>query len=158
MTTFEADRRTVLKASGASLAAVLIAGCSGDDDDDDGDDDGVDDNGDAGAIDIDPDEEIVLEGITGGWVGIAPSQIEGEENPTLGLQEGETYSIDWEQGDGSQHNIEIWDADGDVVGDYATDLTGSPEDDDPLEFEVSGEMAIVRCQPHPAMEAPIEVQ
>ena len=156
MNPIDTNRRNVLKVAGASLAAVAIAGCSDNGDDDNGGDNG--DDGAGAAVDIEPGTEIILEGETAGWVGIAPPEIEGETNPTLGLQEGETYEVSWEQGDGSNHNTEIWDADGNVVGDYASDLTNSPEDDDPMEFEVSEDMAIIRCEPHPDMEAPIEVQ
>ena len=151
---YHVSRRRTLKIAGAAATTALIAGCS-ESDDDNGDGDA---NGAGEAVDIDPGTEIILEGQTSGWVGIEPPEIEGETNPTLGLQEGETYEVSWEQGDGSNHNTEIWDGDGNVVGGYATDLTNSPEDDDPLEFEVSDDMAIIRCEPHADMEAPIEVQ
>ena len=148
------NRRTILHAAGASTLAVAVAGCLGDDDngdaaagDDTGDDDGDDDGG-ADGFEIDPGTEIVFDGLTQGWVGLEPSAIDGEENPTLVLQEGEEYTMGWTDGDGSQHNIEIWDDGGDVVDNLQTDLTADPDDDQFLEFTASTEMAEYVCEPH----------
>ena len=148
------NRRTILHAAGASTLAVAVAGCLGDDDNGDsdsadgnGDDDGDDDGG-ADGFEIDPGTEIVFDGLTQGWVGLEPSAIDGEENPTLVLQEGEEYTMGWTDGDGSQHNIEIWDDGGDVVDDLQTDLTADPDDDQFLEFTASTEMAEYVCEPH----------
>ncbi|ELZ11954.1 blue copper domain-containing protein, partial [Halovivax asiaticus JCM 14624] len=78
------NRRTVLKASGASLAAVTLAGCGSSDGDDDSSDDNNDDSG-GGAVEIEPDTEILFKGMTTHWEGKSPSGIEGEENPTIAL-------------------------------------------------------------------------
>ncbi|EMA45741.1 twin-arginine translocation signal domain-containing protein [Halobiforma nitratireducens] len=150
MTVHEDNRRTFLKAAGVTGAAVLAAGCLGDDNGDDGDD-GDDGNGEDDGPDgyeIDPGTAIELDGQTPGWVGIAPGEIEGEENPTLILQEGEEYEIGWTEGDGSPHNIAIWDDDGDVVDDLATPEVSDPGDDQWLEFTASDEMAEYVCEPH----------
>jgi hypothetical protein len=147
------SRRTVLKAAGGSAALALVAGCLSDDEsDDNGDDDGGNDDG----FDIEPGTTIMLEGLTGGWEGLEPEAIAGESNPTLVLQEGETYEIGWEPGDSVEHNIEIWDADEDVVGEYATELTSDP--DEVLEFTATDEMAYYRCRPHSGMQGEIRVE
>ena len=157
------SRRTAMKLTGAAAATALVAGCSDNGDDNGGADDNGDDddaNGDADGFEIDPDETIVLEGITGGWEGIEPSQIEGEENPTLILQDGEDYEITWEQGDGSQHNVQLWDENEEIVEDYETDLTDDPdpEGDDLLEFTATDEIAYYRCDPHPNMQGEVQVE
>ena len=162
MHTMDIDRRTVLKATGASLAAVAIAGCSGSGDDDDdvggngGDD--TDGNGADDSYEVDPSESILLEGITGGYVGIEPSSIEGVENPTLVLQDGEEYEIGWTQGDGASHNVELWDSSQNMVDDYGTTLTNDPGDGDYLTFTATDEIAYYRCQPHPDMQGEIQVE
>lgn len=97
---------------------------------------------------IEPGTRIEFSGDTGGWVGIAPGGIEGEENPTLALGEGESYEIGWTESDGAAHNIEIRDDSGAVVNDLATSLTSDPGDDQWLEFEASSEMVEYVCNPH----------
>ncbi|WP_254861933.1 twin-arginine translocation signal domain-containing protein [Halovivax gelatinilyticus] len=146
----DTSRRTVLKATGASLAAIGVAGCLGGDDDDNGGGDGGDGgNGGDDGVSIDPGTEIVLDGQSSGWVGKSPSEINGETNPTLILQEGESYTIGWDEGDGATHNIEIRDSGGSVVGDYSTDFTGDPGEDQFIDFEATSEMASYVCDPHP---------
>ena len=159
MTSNDTTRRTVLTVTGASLGMALIAGCSGDGNGDgngNGDDDG-NGNGDA-AFEIEPGTRILFEGLTGGYVGIEPPAIEGEENPTLVLEDGGEYEIGWTQGDGMSHNIQIWDADENIVGDYATDLIDDPGDGDFLEITATDEMAYYRCDPHPGMQGEIRVE
>ncbi|WP_233710740.1 cupredoxin domain-containing protein [Natronococcus pandeyae] len=146
----------MLKAVGASAAVAAFAGCLSDDDDGADDEENGDDDAGGDGIEIDPGTTIMLEGITGGWEGLEPEEIAGETNPTLLLQEGETYEIGWEQGDGSQHNVEIWDADEEMVEEYGTELTGEPEE--VLEFTASDEMAYYRCDPHPNMQGEIQVE
>ncbi|MFU8868875.1 cupredoxin domain-containing protein [Natronococcus sp.] len=85
-------------------------------------------------------------------------ETEDEQNPTLILQEGEEYEIGWTEGDGTRHNIEIWDEDGDVVEDYETDLTDDPGDDQILSITAAEEMAAYRCRPHGSMEGEIRVE
>lgn len=153
-------RRSWLKIAGAASATALIAGCTGGDDDG-GDDAPADDDGDDGE-DVDESawedvDEIVLEAITAGWEGISPDHIAGEQNPTLVLFEGEEYTFRWENGDGAAHNIEIWDENEDVVGDYQTDI--EDVDEQTLEGVVaSSEMAYYRCSPHQGMQGPIDVR
>jgi len=60
-------------------------------------------------------EEIELGGETAGWVGQAPSDIEGETNPTLELEEGQTYVVTWENLDGLQHDFVLLDSEGEEL-------------------------------------------
>ncbi|WP_233710658.1 plastocyanin/azurin family copper-binding protein [Natronococcus pandeyae] len=100
---------------------------------------------------IAPGESITLDGVTSGWVGIAPSEIEGEANPTLVLEEGAEYEIGWVDSDGMSHNVELRDEGDEVVDDYTTELTDDPGDDQFLEFEASRELAYYVCHPHEAV-------
>lgn len=94
------------------------------------------------AQDAEPD--IELEGRVEGWQGIAPDDIEGEENPTLTLVEGEDYVLEWTNGDGQPHNFVVETEEDEDV--FATDLltTGSQT----VEFTASEEMSEYYCQPH----------
>ncbi|ELZ12315.1 blue copper domain-containing protein, partial [Halovivax asiaticus JCM 14624] len=102
--------------------------------------------------------EILFKGMTTHWEGKSPSGIEGEENPTIALTEGETYTIGWDEGDGQPHNFQIRNGSDEVVGDYTTDTTPDPGEAQVYEIEVTSEMAAYRCMPHPNMEGTIEVQ
>ncbi len=97
---------------------------------------------------IEPGTAIEFEGDTGGWIGLSPEEIEGEENPTLTLAEGESYEIGWTEGDGAGHNVAVYDDDGEVVDDLSTSVVADPGDDQWLEFEASDEMAQYVCEPH----------
>ncbi|MDG5819263.1 twin-arginine translocation signal domain-containing protein [Natronococcus sp. A-GB7] len=160
-----ATRRNVLKTAGAVGATAFIAGCNGNgndepddeepDDEEPANDEEPDENGEA----IEPGTRIEFDAQTAGWVGIEPEEIADEENPTLTLQEGEEYEIGWEEGDGSQHNIEIRDEDDEVIDDLETEITDEGGDDQFLEFEASEEMATYVCEPHETtMVGDIEIE
>ncbi|ADB58962.1 blue (type 1) copper domain protein [Haloterrigena turkmenica DSM 5511] len=124
----------------------MVAGCGGGSGNGDENGNG---NGSSDGYEIEPDTTVELEAATTEWTGIAPSDIEGESNPTLILQAGETYEIGWTQGDGSGHNIEIRDDSGEVVNDLATEQTDEEEPSDQmLEFTASSEMTEYVCKPH----------
>ena len=154
------SRRRLLKIAGAASATALVAGCTGNGDDDDAPAD--DGNGDDDGEEIDESawegvDTIELNGYTAGWEGVSPSPIEGETNPTIVLFEGEEYDFTWYNQDGAGHNIEIWDEDEEVVGDYATDIV--TDDEQTLEGVVaSSEMAYYRCDPHAGMQGRIEIR
>ncbi|MDQ2050198.1 plastocyanin/azurin family copper-binding protein [Natronolimnohabitans sp. A-GB9] len=135
------SRRTALKVTGAAAATALVAGCNDDDNGDD-DDDGVEE------YEAEPGEEIVFYGDQAYWEGKEPSEIEGAENPTLILEEGEEYTIGWDEGDGVDHNIEIRNEDDEVVDDLQTDIVTEPDEDQFLTFDASEEMAYYICEPH----------
>ncbi|WP_339103954.1 hypothetical protein [Haloterrigena salinisoli] len=150
----EHTRRTVLKAAGASTLAVAVAGCTGSDDDGDSENG---DESDDGTYEIDAGETIMLEGQISGWTGLQPEAIDGVENPTLVLEDGAEYEIGWEPGDGSDHNIELWDENEELVDEeYKLELTNDPGD--PLSFTASSEIAYYRCNPHSNMQGEIRVE
>ncbi|MFC4540669.1 plastocyanin/azurin family copper-binding protein [Halosolutus amylolyticus] len=175
----ELSRRATIRLAGASASAALLAGCldsydadapaddtdpggTGDDEEDDSDDatDAEDDESDgADAADADDPTEILLEARISGWVGVEPAPIVGVENPTLDLAAGDTYRLDWVQGDGQTHNLQLVDADGRVVDDLRTPLTSDPEaESEPLEFTATDELAGYHCDPHAnTMRGAIEV-
>src|SRR6056297_1401736 len=129
------SRRRMLQLTGVAASTALVAGCGGG-----GGNGGNGGNGGGGGgIEIEPGTAIEFDGQTSGWEGLAPSAIEGEVNPTLVLQEGETYEIGWTVGDGAQHNIEIRKESDEVVDGLQTEVVTEPEDQW-LEFEASPEM------------------
>ncbi|RQG93240.1 hypothetical protein EA462_03335 [Natrarchaeobius halalkaliphilus] len=129
---------------------------NGNGNDDNGENDENGENGDA----IDPDDEIMLGGETQAWMGQEPESIADEENPTLTLEEGESYEITWENLDGVGHNIEIRDDDDEVVDDYETEIIDEEGETQTLEVdEVTDEMAAYVCEPHEGtMHGDIEVE
>ncbi|ELZ00073.1 cupredoxin domain-containing protein [Natrialba asiatica] len=99
---------------------------------------------------------LSLLGIVGGWVGVAPAELDGKSNPTLRLIEGEEHEIVWTNGDGSNHNFTVADEDGEVI--EATDFVN--EQGESLSFTITAdeEMAEYYCMPHPVqMRGPIEL-
>ncbi|WP_306059578.1 twin-arginine translocation signal domain-containing protein [Natronococcus wangiae] len=155
-------RRNVLKIAGAAGATALIAGCS--------DGGGNGGNGGGGGnggesqeggqpVPIEPDTRIVFEAQTQYWLGVEPEDIADQENPTLALQDGESYEIGWEEGDGATHNIELVDDSDEVVDDYQTEeaTEGGPEQF--IEFDMSGDIAEYVCRPHQGtMRGTIEME
>ncbi|MDF9746976.1 PQQ-dependent sugar dehydrogenase [Natrinema salsiterrestre] len=101
-------------------------------------------------------ETIELGGETSGWMGRSPSDIEGETNPTLELQEGTTYEITWENVDGAAHNIAILDSEGNEL--ESTEIITGEGETQTLEFEATSEMAEYYCVVHPnTMRGSIEL-
>lgn len=156
MTSNGPDRRTVLRVGGASIATVLIAGCMGSDDDDGGNGDAG--NGDASGIEIDPGTDIVFDGYSTHWEDLQPSAIDGEENPTLVLEDGGEYTMEWINADGVTHDLEIQDEDGAVVDDLATDAIGGEGEGATLEFTATPEMAEYVCTFHSPQRGDIVVE
>ncbi|WP_090504972.1 hypothetical protein [Natronorubrum sediminis] len=164
------SRRTVVKASAVTVGVLgMIAPATGDDHHDDDrhddhhDEDDHHDRGDDTDTDdefeIEPDTTIMFEGETAGWIGVEPEEIEGEENPTLVLEEGEEYEIGWEQGDDASHNLELVDEDDEVVDEHETEVTDDPNEDDTFEFEATDEIVEYVCRQHPdTMRGEIRVE
>ena len=108
---------------------------------------------------LEPDTQIVLDAQTDGWIGVEPEEIADDENPTLTLQDGESYEIGWEEGDGESHNIELVDDNDEVVEDYETEEATEGGDDQFIEFDATDEIVEYVCQVHPeAMRGEIEIQ
>jgi plastocyanin len=108
---------------------------------------------------LEPDTRIEFDAQTQGWLGVEPEEIADEENPTLTLQDGESYEIGWEEGDGSTHNIELVDDDDEVVDDYETEEDTEGGDDQFIEFDASDEIAEYVCRPHEGtMRGTIEIE
>ncbi|MFD1565205.1 plastocyanin/azurin family copper-binding protein [Haloarchaeobius amylolyticus] len=100
-------------------------------------------------IELEPGADIRFSGQTAHWEGIAPSALEGVENPTLVMQEGERYSIGWTEGDGVMHNLQIRNDSDEVVDDLTTgDPVTDPGEQQILEFTASSEMTQYACHPH----------
>ena len=139
----EHTRRTVLKAAGASTLAVAVAGCTG------GDDENGDENDDdSDGFEIDPDTKIVLEGYASGWEGLEPEGIEDETNPTLVLEEGGAYTMEWVNGESMAHDLQIWNDDDEVVGDLSTEEVSTEGEGATLEFTADPEMVTYVCSLH----------
>ena len=138
-TSTDQSRRTILK---GAAAATLLAGTGNlaaaqDDDDDDNDNDNDNDEG-----------IFVLGGHQDYWFGIAPEDIEGEENPTLELDDGEDYEIVWINMDGEPHNIAIQDEDEEDLEEVDDEVDEIGETQS-IEFTASGDMDTYYCTIHP---------
>ncbi|MDJ1432341.1 hypothetical protein [Halostagnicola sp. A-GB9-2] len=108
---------------------------------------------------LEPDTRIVFEGLTEGWLGVEPEEIADEDNPTLTLQDGESYEIGWEEGDGQEHNIELVDEDDEVVEDYETEEATEGGDEQFIEFDATDEIVEYVCRLHPeTMRGEIEIE
>lgn len=100
--------------------------------------------------------EIVLGGETLGWEGISPSDIEDETNPTLSLEPGEEYVVEWTNTDGQGHNFAIVDDDDEVI--LSSDIITGEGTSQTVEFTANNEMAAYLCEPHPqSMRGDIDV-
>ncbi|MFU8869281.1 plastocyanin/azurin family copper-binding protein [Natronococcus sp.] len=179
-----ATRRNVLKIAGAAGAMAFVAGCTdggngngedpaeeenGEDPAEENGEDPAEENGEDPAEEngedtengeaIEPDTTIEFDAQTSGWVGIEPEEIADEENPTLTLQDGESYEIGWEESDGQVHNIELVDENDEVVDDYQTEESEEGGDDQFIEFDASDDIAEYVCRPHEGtMRGTIEIE
>ncbi|MFC6768796.1 cupredoxin domain-containing protein [Natrinema soli] len=99
---------------------------------------------------------LSLLGIVGGWVGVAPAEIDGVSNPTLRLIEGEEHEVVWTNGDGSHHNFNLLDENGETI--EATEFIEEQGESLSFTFTADSEMAEYNCAPHPVqMRGPIEL-
>ncbi|WP_408958888.1 plastocyanin/azurin family copper-binding protein [Natrinema sp. 74] len=102
-----------------------------------------------------------LLGIVGGWMGVAPHEIDAVSNPPLRLIEGEQHRVIWTNGDGATHNFNI--TSGSAVGEggeilESTNTVSEQGETVALEFTPSEEMSEYFCAPHPAqMRGPVEL-
>lgn len=150
-------RRTLLKSTGVAGVAIL-AGCGGSDN---GYGSSDEENGD-GAADADWEnvEEFYFNGQVSHWGAEEPTFLEGEENPTITLIDGQEYTFRWYNNDGITHNMEIRNEEGDVIEDYQSDDVGEEGEEASIEGVVaSEEMTTYICQYHESTQVgEIEIQ
>ena len=92
----------------------------------------------------------------GGWFGSAPAAIEGEQNPTLELQAGQTYTVTWTNADGFRHNFVVLNAAGDEV--VRSEIISEQGATQTVEFEATEGMTEYFCEIHPgSMRGDLEV-
>lgn len=166
-------RRRALALAGSVTTTAFAAGCLGDNEtaaddgetaggdgnassDGDGSDTEQDDTGEddeSTSSDTDSDawtdvEEIRLRATASRFEGVEPEFIDGEENPTLVLTEGEEYVITWENADGKSHNLELWDENERIVDGHSTEVMGEKNETRSLEFEATAAMTEYICRIH----------
>ncbi|GAA0232286.1 plastocyanin/azurin family copper-binding protein [Haladaptatus pallidirubidus] len=90
---------------------------------------------------------ILLVGEIEHWYGLAPSQIHGEENPTLSLRPGQQYTLVWMNVDGKEHELIIEDPDGNEI--TATESTSTPGATRQATFTAAERMSQYYCEYHP---------
>lgn len=136
----------MLEVLGAVAATSGIAATAAAQDDDDADDDG---DG--------PDRlPIVLGGRVDYWLGVAPDAIEGEENPTLELEEGEEYELVWVNLDGVEHNAILEGEDGEELESSGDGETAGEAVS--MTFEATAELSEYFCEYHPdSMRGSVEL-
>lgn len=106
-------------------------------------------------------QAIRLGAETDGWQGEAPSDIEGETNPTISLQAGTTYDLTWENLDGEEHELIVADADGNEL--EASDSSEQEGETVSMTLDVTQQMAgrsgTYYCEYHPeAMRGEFSVE
>ncbi|ELY75346.1 plastocyanin/azurin family copper-binding protein [Natrinema pallidum] len=151
----------MLQLTGVAASTAFIAGCGGGGNGNgngNGNGGGGGNGGGSGGYEIEPGTTIDFSGETSHWEGLAPSAIEGEENPTLILQEGEDYTIGWSEGNGQPHNMEIRNENDEVIGDLSTEVVSEPDESQMLDITASSDMYQYVCQPHEAqMRGDLEI-
>ncbi|WP_222919014.1 plastocyanin/azurin family copper-binding protein [Natrinema sp. SYSU A 869] len=153
MTRSTRTRRTALKLIGATAAVtgatsvVTAQETEGDHDDHGHSDEGEDEGADR--------QPIILAGRTEYWYGIAPQEIEGEENPTLNLEDGQEYDLVWINVDGAEHELIIESEDGEELEESdSSEMAGEAVS---MTFEASEDAAEYFCEYHPeAMRGDVE--
>lgn len=141
-------RRTALEFIGATTAVAGLAGVATaqDDDTEDGDRDDAGDEA-PGGEGVEEQLPIVLAGRTEYWYGIAPDEIEGEENPALNLEEGQEYQLVWINVDGAEHELIVESEDGEELAESESSETAGEAVS--MTFEASGDAAEYYCRFHP---------
>ncbi|OIB56269.1 PQQ-dependent sugar dehydrogenase [Natrialba sp. SSL1] len=135
------SRRRFLQTAAVTGAAAGISAVGVAEDQDEAADD-EEDTDDAGDW-----SQIELGGFSDAWIGQSPEEIEDVENPTLYLEEGESYEVTWENLDDVEHNFVIINEEGEHL--LETDLMGEAGETQTVEFEAESEMAEYYCGPHP---------
>ena len=84
------------------------------------------------------------------WMGVAPGSIADVVNPTLELTPGETYTVEWTNTDGTEHDFVIADGDGNEL--VSSDTLDTEGESTSVEFEATAEMAEYYCGTHPSSQ------
>lgn len=146
-------RRTALRLIGATAAAsgLATAATAQENESNESDADAPEGMGD------DADRRpIILAGRSEYWYGIAPEEIEGEENPTLDLAEGTEYELVWINVDGAEHELIIETEDGEELEE--SDSSEEAGEAVSMTFEASEDAAEYYCEYHPeAMRGDVEL-
>lgn len=95
----------------------------------------------------DPEADIFLVGEMGGWEAEAPENIDGETNPLLELEVGQTYTLTWVNDDGFRHNFVIIDTNGDEV--VRTPVMSNEGATQTVRFTATEDMSEYFCEIHP---------
>lgn len=91
------------------------------------------------------------------WVGQSPEAVADEENPTLRLVAGRTYTVSWANLDGQQHQLQVLDGADEVIAE--SDVVGTQGATSAVEFEATPGTAAYRCSIHTsAMRGRIRVE
>ncbi|SIR84271.1 cupredoxin domain-containing protein [Natronorubrum thiooxidans] len=152
MSELELTRRTALGLVGTTAAATGLTTATAAQDTES--DEPTDDDGQAdGETDRRP---IILAGRSEYWYGIAPEEIEGEENPTLSLEAGETYDLVWINVDGAEHELIVESDAGEELA--VSDESETAGETVSMTFEASEDAAEYYCEYHPdAMRGTVEL-
>jgi uncharacterized cupredoxin-like copper-binding protein len=101
-------------------------------------------------------QTFIFDGETSGWIAQSPSDIEGEENPTLELEAGKTYNFTWVNTDGRPHNVVITDGDGNNI--VRTEVISGEGGTQSVEFTAPESGGTYYCEVHPgSMRGQIEI-
>lgn len=96
----------------------------------------------------------VLGAKTSHWAGEEPSEIAGQENPTLRMTVGEEYTITWHNRDGNYHRLLIRDENSEVLErSPGNNEEGGTES---VTFVATDEMDNYQCEPHFPMNGDLE--
>jgi Copper binding proteins, plastocyanin/azurin family len=101
------SRRTALKLTGSALTATALAGCTGSLPGSGESKQGGGSKEKSKSGNKQKGKEIRLGAKQSGWQGRAPKSIKGKKNPTLTLQQGQKYTLTWENFDGKEHELYI---------------------------------------------------
>ncbi|MFC4437631.1 MULTISPECIES: cupredoxin domain-containing protein [Natrialbaceae] len=136
-------RRTVLRIAAAAAASAGVAGVATAQETEDEDDE----------TERLP---IVLGARAAYWYGVAPEEIEGEENPTLDLEDGEEYELVWINLDDVEHELVLESEDGEELA--VSEETETAGEAVSMTVEASEEVAEYYCEYHPdSMRGDVEL-
>lgn len=139
-------RRGLLRASGVGIVGAL-AGCAGSEPDHQETTTTEAMGATTTTPTQEPDETIVLGGQVEYWYGVAPSSIQGTENPTLTMEPGTVYEIAWINLDGIEHELRLFDADDNEVA--ASETVSDAGTSTSVVIEATESLARYDCRFHP---------